>query len=149
MSLTDAISNTERSLSKYAAYPFIGTIPAALKILMGVIELVAAAIFVVLATPFACCSELARDSLEENLGHVKNGFKNIIVGSLEAVPFLGTLLYVCGCFFRITRAVAMGAIVGASEGLKQTDNLSVAPIAVTTGAALGAVFGGVAALSNE
>lgn len=139
-SLTSAIKSAERSLSSAAAIPFFGTIPAALKILMGAVELAVATIFVLLAL-LACCFKAARDSLNEGCNHMKNGFKNILVGSCEAIPFLGTLLYFGSCCLEITGNAAQGAVQGAAEFTKKNDNPSLSVIGALFAGTLGAVDG--------
>lgn len=88
---------TERVLSKIAVVPGVGLVPGALKMALGVVQvlagLIAAGIFGIIS---ACCKKdnIFGEWAVMSAAHSKNGAGNILAGFLEALPVVGTI-----CFF--------------------------------------------------
>ncbi len=69
-----------------------------------------------------------------------NGVKLIFVGSLRAVPFLGTLIYFTDCFTEKAGNAAKGAAKGASDLMRGSNDSNFA-IAGLMGGLIGGVGG--------
>ena len=105
------------NLSNFAMIPILGSIPAAAKALLGVIEFVAASILFVLALIPSICSVTARRTLEFSAQHIGRGLIRTVVGSILAVPILGIVLICginkivsgcCGTFYMFSENGAIG-----------------------------------------
>jgi len=94
-------------LSYASMYPFVGTVPAAAKALIGVIEIVVASLFFVISLIPSLCSELGRGVLFFSAYHIVKGLIRTCVGVTLAVPILGTI-FICGLF---TCVSACGGII--------------------------------------
>jgi hypothetical protein len=92
-------------LSDAAMYPFIGSLPAVAKVVLGLIEIVVAAIFFVLALIPSIFSKTARSLLAFSALHIGRGLIRTAVGSVLVVPILGSI-FICG-LDRITSDCAL------------------------------------------
>ena len=83
------------ALSDMSIYPIVGMIPAAAKVLLGIIETVVAAVFFIIALIPSLCSKTARSMLAFSAIHIGRGLLRTVVGAVLAVPLLGTV-FICG-----------------------------------------------------
>ena len=61
---------TERLLSRGAVCPILGSVPAAVKIVLGVLQTGLATLFMILSTPFALCNEKAKEFFNRSFSHL-------------------------------------------------------------------------------
>ena len=84
---------TERLLSRGAVCPILGSVPAAVKIVLGVLQTGLATLFMILSTPFALCNEKAKEFFNRSFSHLVHGLGNISSGLIEIIPcFCGVCL---------------------------------------------------------
>ena len=80
---------TERTLSKVAMVPMVGTVAGLAKVLMGVAQ----SIVGLAGRIFTPKSELNAYFM----AHAKHGLGNIVAGAVEAIPLVGLFLYIYRC----------------------------------------------------
>jgi len=80
-------------LSSASTIPIIGTIPAAIKILIGVIQIIGGVALSILSAIPAISSENARIIFQRSAKHIRYGVCNIVVGAIEGVPLVATWMY--------------------------------------------------------
>jgi hypothetical protein len=86
------INETERALSIVAFCPVIGTVAGLSKALMGVAQLIVGVVGGIFTLPARCMNN---PQLNDRFWtHTKHGAANIVAGVLEAIPFLGTYIYI-------------------------------------------------------
>lgn len=86
------MNDIENELSAAARYPFVGSVPAAAKVIMGVAQTIAALAYGFFALmPAAIHKDFSY--LDRSWSHIKHGCANIAAGLLEAIPFVGTGMY--------------------------------------------------------
>lgn len=78
----------ERCLSKCAAIPVLGTPFGAIKVLIGSGQLITGLALGILSLPLRCTDHCALN--DYCWDHVKHGLGNIVAGTLEAIPFIGS-----------------------------------------------------------
>jgi hypothetical protein len=87
-------SKIELSLDEASAYPVLGTIPALLKTLFGLTQFTYA-IAAIIVSPFFLLQNFSlQDYLIHALRHVLHGLINMISGLIQAIPVVGTLIYI-------------------------------------------------------
>jgi len=87
------LSKAEEYLSKSAAVPALGTVPAIVKIALGTIQ--GAVAITCLAISYAPVARTQHISLRKRaLEHLAHCIMNIVAGILEGIPLLGTHMYV-------------------------------------------------------
>jgi len=86
-------SKTEEYLSRAAAVPVAGTLPAAVKVALGAIQILAAAACIAVASIPAAIT-LDVEWLRRPGEHLLAGIQNVVIGVFEGIPFVGTAIYV-------------------------------------------------------
>lgn len=86
---------TERVLSKIAVVPGVGLAAGALKMAIGVVQILASLIASGIFGALSCCckKEFFAGCAEMSLIHLKNGAGNILAGFVEALPIIGTVYF--------------------------------------------------------
>jgi hypothetical protein len=84
------VSDFEDFLTFNAIIPFLGSAPALLKALMGLIQIICAAIILATLT-FFLMSDLAQEICLHSLRHIIHGFSNVFSGLLLSIPIIGSL----------------------------------------------------------
>lgn len=96
MEIDRTMDNIETALSIGAAIPFLGRLPAAAKVIMGVAQLIAAVVYGIFSLMRAAIhkdySYLDR-YLDCSWTHIRHGVGNIFAGLLEGIPFIGTVMF--------------------------------------------------------
>lgn len=91
--LDQKINNIENNLSKIAAIPLVGTLAGGAKVCLGAAQsFTALAITIITAIPASRTGDWSTTSYAWS--HVKHGLGNIIAGTLEAIPVVGSILWV-------------------------------------------------------
>lgn len=97
LQLDGFLDTLERAGSTAAVVPVVGTVTGALKVAGGAVQVTAAvACAILLIIPLAIMGEEgAVDSLMDHCWtHIKHGMGNILAGTLEAIPLVGTIGYI-------------------------------------------------------
>lgn len=87
-------NQTERILTEWAAIPAIGVLPAVCKFTLGTIQTISALALGILSAPLRCCSDDAAAFNDHCWSHVVHGLGNIAASLVEAIPFVGTYLFI-------------------------------------------------------
>jgi hypothetical protein len=88
------LNTLENTLTGLAWYPVVGTLPAAIKVLVGVIQtVVAIATAILFAIPAATGHKSSKALFSKAISYIGHGVANIIAGAFEATPGLGTLCF--------------------------------------------------------
>lgn len=91
MNLDRTINDVENFLSDVALLPIAGTVAGAAKILLGTVQTVTAvACAILLALPSLCTFNFS--SFNYACSHIGHGIGNIIAGTFEAIPLVGTFI---------------------------------------------------------
>ena len=85
-------SKAEDTLSRYAAIPILGTVPALLKVAFGAAQFTAAVTTAAFSL-FFCTSSIGQEIFLHSLRHVFHGLVNVLAGALQAIPVIGTIVY--------------------------------------------------------
>jgi hypothetical protein len=86
------INNIENYLSEIAAYPVAGIFAGTAKMIMGVVQLITAiACGILTFIPAAASRDWS--PLCHSWNHIKHGLGNITAGFFEAIPLVGTAIY--------------------------------------------------------
>jgi len=103
MKIERLFSNIELSLSKAAAVPIAGTVAGVTKIAFGLVQTVSAiALGLLFALPAAMQFKCAQKHLYRTWIHIKHGFGNMLAGTFEAIPMIGSISYALrklNCYF--------------------------------------------------
>jgi len=95
------IDKWETKLTEFAAIPVAGTLAGGVKILMGAAQAITALVVGILLLIHTACT--GNGSLVEHSWiHITHGLGNMVAGTLEAIPLLGTGLY----YLRDAKALA-------------------------------------------
>ena len=87
----NTVNNVSNVLSDLSAYPVTGTLAGGIKVTMGAIQtLTALACLIITAIPAACNEH--RDLLRKSWGHFEQGTGNILMGIVESIPVVQTIL---------------------------------------------------------
>jgi len=81
-------SGVEEILTIAAMVPFIGTVPALLKVAFGLLQMISSAAILLLSTlflPFEPVQELWFHAFR----HIVHGAGNVLLGAVQAIPFVG------------------------------------------------------------
>jgi hypothetical protein len=97
------LSRTENVLSSLAAIPIIGTVPAVAKVAMGTVQTITA-LFIATVAGLPAAAFGNKKILERSWTHIKNGIGNIAAGAVEAIPLVGTGVFI----MRFKRAMGLG-----------------------------------------
>lgn len=81
-----------------AVVPGLGIVPATLKIVLGVIQTIAALAVTIFCALAACCSKAYVELHNRGVSHLQHGLGNICAGTFEAIPLVGSII----CFFRFS-----------------------------------------------
>lgn len=91
VSIDSTVNNIENTLSTVSAIPVVGTLAGGAKVLLGLVQTISAAVSAIfLIAPSFC---IGWDYMKYCWTHIKHGVGNMIAGSFEAVPLLGTGIY--------------------------------------------------------
>ena len=86
------VNNIENKLSSIAQVPVVGTLAGCAKITLGTIQAITAlACGILIGVPALCCA--SSSTLKHSWTHLTHGFGNIVAGALEAIPFIGYILF--------------------------------------------------------
>ena len=99
MQLERTIAKTEYKLSKCAAVPVLGSIPAAGKAVLAAGQITIGSLAMISALPF-CVTKEGRALSSRAFSHVVNGMANLGASAIEGVPLVGTAIFAYR-FFRI------------------------------------------------
>lgn len=89
--LDQKINDIENILSFAAVNPIIGTLAGGAKVCLGVAQsFTALAIFIITSIPAAYTGNWSTSNYAWS--HVKHGLGNIVTGTLESIPLVGTFL---------------------------------------------------------
>ena len=91
ISIDQKFNKIERSLSRLAATPVVGTPFGLIKVLMGSGQLITSLAIGILSLPLRFTSYYSLN--DYCWSHVMHGLGNIAAGALEAIPFIGLKLY--------------------------------------------------------
>lgn len=83
-------SDIEDFLTNNSVIPFIGTVPAVLKIAFGAIQTLCAAATLVAST-FFLMTQTGRDIWFNSFRHILHGLSNILAGIIQAIPMIGSV----------------------------------------------------------
>lgn len=86
------INNAEVFLSKVAVCPGIGIAAGCVKVVIGVIQIVSS-IFLLIGAAFLHHTANGRMLYKASMIHIKHGMGNVVAGVLEAIPGIGTAIY--------------------------------------------------------
>lgn len=75
-----------------AVAPFIGTIPAVIKVAFGTVQLITALAFGILTLPLRCFHDNLASFNDHAWSHICHGAGNIVCGLLQAIPLFGSCL---------------------------------------------------------
>lgn len=89
----------EVGLTYGAVMPFLGTIPAVIKVAFGTVQLITALAHGILTLPLRFFHDDLAAFNNHSWSHVGHGAGNIVCGLFEAIPLIGSL----GCLFTILR----------------------------------------------
>jgi hypothetical protein len=86
------VNDLENTLSRWAARPVIGTVPALTKSIVGIAQVIFGSM---LCMKGACDRVMGRDSNDFTHGvtHIKHGIGNITGGLITAIPLVGTIVH--------------------------------------------------------
>lgn len=92
VNLDRMVNDGENWISEVAVYPLVGTLPGLAKVAIGVIQLISALAYGIL---FLIPAIVTQDGtrLKHSWTHIKHGLGNIVAGSFEAIPLIGSLMY--------------------------------------------------------
>jgi hypothetical protein len=82
-------------LSIGTAIPFVGIIPGAVRVIIGLSQtIIGIALAILFAIPAYCYkSESGEVVVQRSIKHIKNGPLNMVIGVLQGTPLLGTWIY--------------------------------------------------------
>lgn len=100
------MNETERALSIGAAFPVVGTVAGLSKVLIGVAQTIVGLAGGILTLPARCMDNAALN--DHFWTHAKHGIGNIVAGTLEAIPLVGTGMFIA----RLIKSANHSASVG-------------------------------------
>lgn len=83
----------ERAGSTGAAVPVVGTLVGVLKAAGGLIQTIAAVACAILLFIPAALMGKVNTLMDNSWAHIKHGLANVLAGTIEAIPIVGTLGY--------------------------------------------------------
>lgn len=95
VNLERRLVDVEYALSKGAAIPVLGVIPATMKMALGAIQTIGGLLGMIVSAPFAPLSKTGREICRRSASHFANGLANITSGALEAIPIVGSAIFGC------------------------------------------------------
>lgn len=103
LSLDHFCDSFERKTTEAALIPLVGTVAGALKVVGGAVQVISAiACAILLFIP-----ALARGELGTLMGHswthLKHGLGNILAGTIEAIPLVGSVAAFLKCRYRTSQ----------------------------------------------
>lgn len=84
-------SDVENFLTMHAKIPLLGTVPAGLKVVFGVVQAICSAVVLVVST-FFLTSKFAQNIWLHSSRHFLHGLSNMLAGAIQAIPFIGSLI---------------------------------------------------------
>lgn len=90
------LNETERALSIGAAIPVAGTVAGLSKVLMGVAQTIVGVVGGILTLPARCMNNTKLNN--HFWTHAKHGVGNVAAGLVEAIPLVGTGIYIARWF---------------------------------------------------
>jgi len=88
-----SVVKLEHLLSAAAVVPVLGSIAGAAKVILGTIQTIGALLAMVCSSFPALCSKCGREVFCMGGSHFVNGLGNIVAGALEAVPLVGSAVF--------------------------------------------------------
>lgn len=116
MQLERIFAKTEYELSKGAAVPVFGAIPAAGKAVLASGQLAAGTVMTIFALP-TCVTKEGRAFTSRAVSHIVNGMANLGAAAVEGIPLVGTAIFAYRFFRTAGKSDYIGRDITGQEHL--------------------------------